>query len=85
MVVGEFHRVSRQSSRRRAFGLLMIPFAGLVWSIGWSLCWIGEAARNTGFRLALPKDEIVIKSLLLPKLKLEPAQVAFDADKTLAS
>lgn len=53
-------RLPIERKRRRVFGLLIAPFAVLVWLIGWSLYCVGEAKEylkpkrsNRGEKLAL--------------------------------
>ena len=57
--------------RRRALGLLMIPFALLIWCVGWNLFWIGEAKQKLRPRSVNQTAKLSLAVLLpQPKLKL---------------
>ena len=56
--------------RRGIFRLLIIPFVVLVWFIGWSLYWVGEAKEKLKPKLPNRVDKLTL-AVLLPRLKLK--------------
>jgi hypothetical protein len=70
-MTSKFHKDALYKRRNRIFGLLMIPFAIVVWCVGWGLSWIGEAKVKLKLKLASQTEKLTIAGLLpQPKLKL---------------
>lgn len=69
--------------RRRVFGLLIIPFAALVWCVGWSLCWVGDVKEKLKPKLPSQMEKLTLAAILPhPKLKLRsPGYVAKTQEK----
>jgi len=81
-MAGKFHRnvVPLIAKRRRGlFGLLMVPVGVLVWCIGWSILWIGEAKEKLRLKVVKENGNPTF-SVLLPEPKLKLRNLGYTAE-----
>ena len=66
--------------------MLMIPFSVLLWCVGWSLYWIGEAKDKLKPKSPDQMEKLALATLLpYPKLKLGNRGYAAEAPEKIGS